>query len=122
MNFMDVNWADSNIEYINIEYNKATVLIWNEILQKRFSVHCLGLVGLTDLCIWDDTIITNAAVYPHFDSDNDFLRNLYMAYDKNYNYGGRSLSEGVLEMRVELVNHISFSIYCLRIDVVESTE
>ena len=57
MNFININWADSNIENINIEYDCATLVIWNDILQKRLYVECSGLAGVTNLCIWDDTII-----------------------------------------------------------------
>ena len=37
-------------------------------------------------------------------------------------YGGRSLSNGLLELRIELANYISFSVYCLQIDVIECAE
>ena len=61
----------------------------------------------------------NANVYPVRDVDNDFVRNLYKAYDRDVDYGGRVLSSGLLELRIELVNYISFSVYCQKIDVVE---
>lgn len=122
MNFQDFNWADSDVENINIEYDHATLAIWNDTLQKRLTVECSGLAGITNVCIWDDTIIMSASVYPVCDTDNEFIRNLYTAYSKNMNYGGRSLDKGLLELRIELANYISFSVYCQQIEVIESNE
>ena len=122
MDFHEFYWADSDIENINIEFDHATLLIWNDALQKRLSVDCLGFAGITNLCIWDDTIIMSADVYPVCDPDNEFLSNLYTAYSKNKDYGGRSLGSGLLELRIELTNYISFSVYCQKIEVIESNE
>lgn len=122
MNFQDFYWADSDIESIIIEYDHATLVIWNDALQKRLSVECSGFAGITNLCIWDDTIIMSTSVYPVYDTDNEFLRNLYTSYSKNKDYGGRSLGTGLLELRIELANYISFSVYCQKIEVIESNQ
>lgn len=119
MCFQDFYWADSDIEKINIEYDHATLVIWNDFLQKRLSVECSGFAGITNLCIWDDTIIMRASAHTACDTDNEFLSNLYNAYSKNQDYGGRSLDSGLLELKIELANYIAFSIYCQRIEVIE---
>ena len=119
MDFLNINWPDSDVENINIEYDLATLVIWNDTLQKRLFVECSGFAGITNLCIWDDTIIMSASIHPVHDMDNEFVRNLYTAYSKNKDYGGRSLSDGLLELRIELANHISFSVYCQKIEVIE---
>lgn len=120
MKFENLYWPDSQLIRIQIEYDQAKLIIWNDILQKQLLVECSGFAGITNLCIWDDTIIMSARVYPVCDADNEFLRNLYTAYSKNEDYGGRSLGNGLLELRIELVNYISFSVYCQNIEVVES--
>lgn len=120
MNFQDFDWADSDLESIHIEYDRATLVIWNDACQKRLSVECSGLAGITNLCIWDDTIIINASLNSTCDTDNEFLRNLYTAYRKNKDYGGRFLGNRLLELRIELANHISFRVYCQKIEVTES--
>ena len=53
------------------------------------------------------------------DSHNEFVRNLYAKYSKDKDYGGRSLNEGLLELRIELANYISFSVYCQKIEVIK---
>ena len=122
MNFHNYAWADSQIEKINIEYDLATLFIWNDVLDKMLTVECSGLAGITNLCIWDDTIIAEADVFPVLNEDNDFLGNLYQAYSKGIDYGGRTLETGFLELRIELVNNIPFSIYCQNIEVKECDE
>ena len=117
MKFDSIFWPDSQLVTIHIEYNYAGLVIWNDVLQKHLLVECSGLAGINNLCIWDDTIILSANIYPVGDADNDFIRNLYKAYDKNVDYGGRVLSSGLFELRIELVNYISFSVYCQEIDV-----
>lgn len=119
MDFMKIDWADSDLERINLEYDRATLIIRNDALQKRLSVVCSGFAGMTNLCIWDDTIILSAGIHPVCNTDNDFLRNLYTAYSKTGDYGGRSLSDGLLELRIMLANQISFSVYCQSIEVAE---
>ena len=119
MKFENLYWPDSQLTTIQIEYDRANLVIWNDALQKRLSVECSGFAGITNLCIWDDTIILNANVYQVCDPHNEFLRNLYTAYSKDKDYGGRSLSSGLLELRIELVNYIPFSVYCQKIEVIE---
>ena len=117
MDFTNIDWADSNLERIEIEYDKAILLICNDTLQQKFRIKCTGLAGITNLCIWDDMDIVSAEIKPVVNDDNDFLANLYSAYDNNYNYGGRSLKDGLFALNVELTNSICFSVYCLNIDL-----
>ena len=55
MNLNDVNWIDSQLKKITIEYDKAKLLV--ECDSGNYVITCTGLIGLTNLCIWDDTII-----------------------------------------------------------------
>ncbi len=119
MNFNEFDWTDSILEKIIIEYDKAILIIVNNSLQQRLYVQCTGLVGITNLCIWDDTIIMNAEIKSIENNNTEFIRNLYLAYDRNFDYGGRSLNEGILDLCVELSNYIAFSVFCLKVDVKE---
>ena len=123
MEFMCINWADSQLENIHIEYDEAILLIWNDAFNKRLFVRCTGLVGITNLCVWDDMTIFNACVI-QVDNNNDdeYLKALYKAYDKTFDYGGRKLNDGLLKLSVELTNHIRFSVYCLKIEVHEESD
>jgi hypothetical protein len=118
MNFENIDWADSNIDKIEIEYDCAKLLIFNDTLQKKVCVSCTGFIGLTNLCIWDDQIIDSAEILPVSDNDDaSFIRAVFTAYDKDFNYGERWLNKGIFELRIKLINDIAFSIYCQKIDV-----
>ena len=119
MKFCEIVWPDSDIENINIEYNCAILTIWNYALKKKLFVKCSGFAGITNLCIFDDTTIVNAKVFSADEKNDPFVINLCTAYDKSYDYGGRILSDGVLELRIELTNRICFSLYCQEIEVLE---
>lgn len=114
-------WADSNIEKITIEYNCAQLYVFNSALQRNLRLNCTGFIGLTNLCIWDDQIIEDAEFHQVSEDENTpFLQMLFSAYDKNFNYGERWLNQGILEVRIKLVNGITFSIYCQKVDVEEA--
>ena len=118
MNFENISWVDSDIERIEIEYNCAKLFIFNDSLQKDMCVSCTGFIGLNNLCIWDDQIIEQASIFQIKDDDNTpFIQTVFAAYDKDFNYGERWLNHGIIELRIKLVNGISFSIYCQKVDV-----
>ncbi len=119
MEFSNYDWADSDIENICIEYDHAKLMIFNDSCRKRLSVDCYGFAGINNLCMWDDTIILSTHVRTVSRSDNEFARNLFATYNDEKDYGGRSLKNGLLELKIELVNGIAFSLYCQKIEVTE---
>ena len=63
-NFYNYDFADSSIESINIDYDKVELSIaldvteqWGIPERKIVKLICSEVVGLTDLCMWDDTEI-----------------------------------------------------------------
>jgi len=120
MKFEEIDWADSSIEKICIEYDRAVLFVYNDALERNMCVTCRGFIGLTNLCIWDDQIIDCAEVNKITDdSENEFVCKLFSVYDKNMSYGERRLSDGIIELRVRLVNNITFSLYCQGIEAEE---
>ncbi len=120
MKFENIYWPDSQLIKIQIQYDHASLLIYNDALQKKLLIECFGLAGVTNLCIWDDMIIMEAQVSPADNTNTDFMRKMYTAYDRNADYGGRSLSNGMQELRMKLENHIAFSVFCQKIQVIET--
>lgn len=118
MEFNSIAWADSNIDKIEIEYDRIRLYVFNDAFQRNVCVICTGFIGLTDLCIWDDQIIDYAEIHQIADDESiPFMEMVYSAYDKNSEYGARSLNEGVFDMCVRLINNTSFHIYCQKIAV-----
>ncbi len=119
-NFHNYDWADSDINKIEIEYNCVKLYIFNDTLQKNFVVNCSGFIGMTDLCIWDDQIIDYAEVIEIEDPKHSpFTEEIFSAYGINVNYGERTLKPEFLEARFTLTNQITFKIYCQAINVSE---
>lgn len=120
MEYLSYDWADSVLEKIQIEFDSAQLTIWNDALQKHLLVSCSGLAGMTTLFFWDDDIIMGTSLHSvDFESD-PFLNKLLCAYDINWDFGGRSLKNGMLILQIELSSNTSFSIYCQKVDVFEA--
>ena len=116
--FNSIDWADSDIEKIEIEYDRMKLYVFNDTFQRNVCVICTGLIGLTNLCIWDDQIIDYAKAHQITDGERiPFMDMVYSAYDKNFNYGERCLNDGVLDICISLINHIPFHVYRQHITV-----
>ncbi len=116
--FDNIDWADSDIERIEIEYDSIKLYVFNDALQRNVCVSCTGFIGLTNLCIWDDQIIDHAEIHQIADDESlPFMEMVYQSYDKNSNYGERCLNDGVFDLCIRLVNKTSFNIYCQKITV-----
>lgn len=111
----DVDWIDSQLEKITIEYDKAELLV--ECDSGSYVITCTGLIGLTNLCIWDDTIIENIYVKNADPSSDSCLQNVFSNYDKDFDYGGRILGENILILSVVIINNTVFNLYCKQISV-----
>ena len=111
----DVDWIDSQLEKITIEYDKAELLV--ECDSGNYVITCTGLIGLTNLCIWDDTIIENIYVKNADPSSDSYLQNVFSNYDKDFDYCGRILGENILILSVSIINNTVFDLYCKRISV-----
>lgn len=117
--FDDYFWPDSNIESITIEYDKIVLMIYNASTNKKLAIVCTGLAGITNLCIWDDTVIFDVNLQLA-DEDDQFVRQLRSAYSCDIETGiNRRLRNGLITLSIELSNHIVFAIYCLSVEVEE---
>lgn len=126
-NFYNYDFADGSIESINIDYDKVELSIALDVTEqtgipesKMVKLICSEVAGLTDLCMWDDTIIFGAELKEVSDKDTPFLTKLFGAYTTEYvSPGYKSLKENLLDLAIEMSNHITFHIYCYEIKVDE---
>ena len=120
MTFETMYWADSLLKSIYIEYDRATLLVYHDVSKKDYFIECSGLIGIDDLCIWDDTIIMEASIQQVNKSSSDYIKKVYSAYDEKLDYGGRTLSDGVVVLRIKLTNEIEFGVFCQKIHVTDA--
>ena len=115
MNLNDVDWIDSQLEKITIEYDKAELLV--ECESGNYVITCTGLIGLTNLYIWDDTIVENIYVKNADLSSDVYLQNVFSNHDKDFDRGGRILGENILILSISIINNTVFDLYCKQISV-----
>ncbi len=118
MNFNELSWHDSQINEISIRDDEIIISVYQDVLEKDCRIVCKEAVGITDLCIWDDSIISSAAATKLTDLSRDFLKSVLKAYGQNYNSDEyKALRDGMIDVSVELVNGIVFHIYCYGVTV-----
>jgi len=122
MNFLEIDWADSSLEKVEIEYDLAKLTFFNDTFQKNMTVVCTGLAGISNLCIWDDTAVYNWDLSPVTDRSNPFLQELYTSYDDRFDYGPDRRLTDLLELKMQLSNDMWFYVYCLKVEVFDTEE
>ena len=60
--FFKYYWHDGDIEKIEISSNQINIVILLEDYDNPITLICHDTVGLTGLCMWEDTIINNATL------------------------------------------------------------
>ena len=120
MKFNEMYWPDSQIEEIKIKYNELVITVFNDLLRKTVNVICKNFAGITNLCIWDDTVIFSAKLEKA--TNELFYNEIIKAYtningelDKFDKF--RTLASGLLKLSLELTNGISCEIYCQSVEV-----
>ena len=120
-NFNYYDFADGSIESINIDYDKVELSIaldvkeqWGIPKSKMIKVVCSEVVGLTDLCMWEDTIIFGAELKELSDKDTPFLKKISGVYqtENTSQFFDNPLKDSLLDLAIEMSNHITFHIYC----------
>ena len=113
-------WHDADIEKIEISSNQISIMINHDDYGNSIKILCNDVVGLTDLCMWEDTIIYDAKLeyvnneLPHFLQK---VKDSYPLDGKLYN--NQPIKNNLLCLSIQLVNNIVFTIYCYEVEIYE---
>ena len=125
-NFYNYDFADGSIESINIDYDRVELSIDLDVTQQSgtpekqpIKLICSEVVGLTDLCMWEDNIIFGAELKEVSDKNTPFLAKVFGLYptENTSQFFDKSLKEHLLDLAIEMSNHITFHIYCYDVKV-----
>lgn len=125
-NFYNYDFADGSIESINIDYDRVELSIDLDVTQQSgtpekqpIKLICSEVVGLTDLCMWEDTIIFGAELKEISDKNTPFLAKVFGIYpiENTSQFFDKPLKENLLDLAIEMSNHITFHIYCYDVKV-----
>ncbi len=109
MDLHEIDFADANFKRLNVEYDKAEIFIQlDDEKERNIVINCYGLIGINNLCIWDDTYIDSLTV-TLADKKDEFLKDVF----KNHalSIPGRDLTKPIYEMKITFVNNIICHIY-----------
>ena len=113
-------WHDADIEKIEISSNQITITIQNDDYENSLKILCNNVVGLTNLCMWEDTMINKATLEYVNHELTPFLQKIKETHplDGEF-YNNQPIKNNLLCLSIKLVNDIVFNIYCYDVKVYE---
>ena len=115
MKLNEIDFADSELKKLNIEYDKAEVFIQLDDEEKtKLVIDCSGLLGVDNLCIWDDTYIDSLSIHSA-DNNSEFLKEVFKAYIAST--PERDLSKPIYDLKITFVNNLSCHIYIQKYEI-----
>ena len=113
-------WHDADIEKIEISSNQIIIMINHDDYENSVKILCNQVVGLTDLCMWEDTIINDATLEYVKGELPPFLQKIKDAHPLNGEfYDNQPIKSNLLCLSITLVNDIVFNIYCYSVEIYE---
>ena len=113
-------WHDADVEQIEISSNQISIMINHDDYEKPIKILCYDVVGLTDLCMWEDTIISYATLERVKGELPPFLQKIKGAHPLNGKfYDNQPIRNNLLCLSITLVNDITFNLYCYRVEIHE---
>ena len=121
-NFYNYFLPDSSITSITIADGQVIICVYWDVFKKNIKIFCSDVVGVTNLCMWDDSIIgDNVSLDEAVVEKEPFLTQVFNAYPTESFYDGcKILKDHLLDLSIELVNGITFHIYCYEVWVDEN--
>lgn len=119
MNCLDYFWGDSTLEKTEIMYDKISVTVFNDLLQKYIRIECSQCVGMSEIICWDETIIENITVNKLTETSEKLIEKAKHLYNNNHSDYDKPLGNNFLLLNILLINDISFYIICKEIEFIE---
>lgn len=121
-NFFKYCWHDGDIDRIEISSNQISIVILHDDYDSPITIMCHEVVGLTNLCMWEDTIINNATLESVGGNLSPFLQEVKSTHQiVGEVYNNPPIRDDLLCLSIELVNDIVFKIYCYDVEIVDVT-
>ena len=116
--FYEYCWHDADIEKIEISANQISIMINFDDFENPITVLCNNVVGLTNLCMWEDTIIDDAKLEYVDNELPSFLQEVMNSHplDGEF-YNNQPIRSNLLCLSMKLTNDIAFNIYCYEVKI-----
>ncbi|MBR6744301.1 MAG: hypothetical protein IKM00_03680 [Clostridia bacterium] len=118
--FQKYDWHDADIEKIEISSNQIRMTINRDDYEDTIEILCNNVVGLTDLCMWEDTLIYDAKLEYVNQELTPFLLKVKDAHPLDGEiYHNQPIKTDLLHLSVQMVNDIVFNVYCYEVKISE---
>ena len=116
--FFKYCWHDGDIEKIEISSNQLIITVLHDDYDNPIIIRCYDVVGLTNLCMWEDTIINKATLEYVTHELPQFLEQVRDAHLLEGTFcDNQPIKKYLLCLSIELMNNIVFNIYCYDVEV-----
>lgn len=115
--YNEIFWGDSTIEEIAIKYDKLTISIFNDVLQKKIDIICSKCIGISEMFIWDEVIIENIFIEEVVSSKHPMWKKIYELYGTESYDSEKDILKPFYELKVVLINDLEFKVLCQGIEL-----
>ncbi len=106
-------WGDSELKKIEVEYDKITVTVFNDVLQKILFLECRGYAALSEIVLGDEVYIDSIKLFKSADT--------HLTEKANRLYERMSLDDPAgsdfWELHILMVNDAEFHVVCKQVDI-----
>ena len=100
--------------------NQINIVILLYDYDNPITIICHDTVGLTNLCMWEDTIISDADLESVGGNLTPFLQDVKSAHQLVGDmFNNQPIRDDLLCLSIKLVNDIVFYIYCYNVEIVD---
>lgn len=112
-------WGDSTLEQVIVEYDKIIVKVFNDIIEKIVCIECLNCIGMTNMYIWDDTIIDSITLNEIAPQGHEIWKKIYEVYGEESYDSNKNLMNTFYELKIRIINDFEFSIICQEVNIID---
>ncbi len=105
-------WADSFIKKIIIEYDRISVDVFNDLLQKSILIECRNCIGISKFIFVNEIILENIFLNNISAKSNQMYIDVFDEYRNKAYEAEETLESPICELRFLLANGTDFSILC----------
>ena len=114
--YNEIFWGDSTLEEIVIKYDKLTISVFNDVLQKKIDIICSKCIGISEMFIWDEVIVENIFIKEVVSWEHPMWKKTYGLYGAESFNSEKDILKPFYELEVVLINDLGFKVLCQGIE------
>ncbi len=106
-------WGDSELKKLEVEYDKITVTVFNDVLQKILFLECRGYAALSEIVLGDEVYIDSIKIFKS--ADTPLTKKATRLYDGMPH--DDPTGSDFWELHILMINDAEFHVVCKQVDI-----